>query len=159
MSLSNRWILTKHVFMQTFHAEIVVEKDGKLQLHHVPFSEGETVHVFVSSATSDSTHPLKGSVLRYEQPFAPVAELLGNRQACRERAIGADAASGSVDRPSFGFSGNLTFAFGPKNRRRLDPVTSAFSQRPRGPDHHSHSRVNWIVLLQRTTERFWPTRM
>ncbi len=46
--------------MQTFHAEIVVEKDGKLQLHHVPFSEGETVHVFVSSATSDSTHPLKG---------------------------------------------------------------------------------------------------
>src|ERR1700722_7010848 len=37
--------------MQTFHAETVVEKDGKLHLDHVPFSEGQAVHVVVSSAT------------------------------------------------------------------------------------------------------------
>jgi hypothetical protein len=60
--------------MQTFHAETVVEKDGKLHLDHVPFSEGETVHVFVSSATPVTNHALVGSVLKYEQPFAPVAE-------------------------------------------------------------------------------------
>jgi len=60
--------------MQTFHAEIVVEKDGKLHLNHVPFSEGEAVHVFISSATSVTTQSLNGSVLKYEQPFAPVAE-------------------------------------------------------------------------------------
>lgn len=59
--------------MQTFHAETVVEKDGKLHLDHVPFSEGESVHVFVSSATTVTKHPLKGSVLKYEQPLAPVA--------------------------------------------------------------------------------------
>jgi hypothetical protein len=59
--------------MQTFHAEIVVEKDGKLHLDHVPFSEGESVHVFVSSATPITQQPLKGSLLKYEQPLAPVA--------------------------------------------------------------------------------------
>jgi hypothetical protein len=60
--------------MQTFHAETVVEKDGRLHLDHVPFSEGEAVHVFVSSATPITKQPLQGSVLKYEQPFAPVAE-------------------------------------------------------------------------------------
>jgi hypothetical protein len=60
--------------MQTFHAEIVVEKDGELHLDHVPFSEGESVHVFVSSATPGIKETLKGSVLKYEQPLEPVAE-------------------------------------------------------------------------------------
>jgi hypothetical protein len=60
--------------MQTFHAETVVERDGRLHLDHVPFSEGEMVHVFVSSATPVTRQPLKGSVLNYEQPLAPVAE-------------------------------------------------------------------------------------
>jgi hypothetical protein len=60
--------------MQMFHTEIVVEKDGKLHLDHVPFSEGEAVHVFVSSATPVTKLPLKGSVLKYERPLAPVAE-------------------------------------------------------------------------------------
>ena len=60
--------------MQMFHTEAVVEKDGKLRLDHVPFSEGEAVHVFISSATPATKQPLEGSVLKYEQPLAPVAE-------------------------------------------------------------------------------------
>lgn len=60
--------------MQTFHAETVVEKGGKLRLDRLPFSEGESVHVFVSSAKPLTTEPLKGSVLNYEQPFAPITE-------------------------------------------------------------------------------------
>jgi hypothetical protein len=63
-----------HFVMQTFHAEIVVEKDGTLHLDHVPFPAGQVVHVFVSSATRITDQPLKGSVLKYEQPLAPVAE-------------------------------------------------------------------------------------
>ncbi|HEY3912991.1 MAG TPA: hypothetical protein VGN61_00785 [Verrucomicrobiae bacterium] len=59
--------------MQTFHAETVVEKDGKLHLDHLPFSEGQTVHVFVSSAPHTNEQTLKGSVLKYDHPFAPVA--------------------------------------------------------------------------------------
>ena len=59
--------------MQTFHAEMVVEKDGRLHLDHVPFPEGEAVHVFVSSATPITRQTLQGSVLKYEHPLAPVA--------------------------------------------------------------------------------------
>ena len=73
--LPNRSMAVKFFFvMQTFHAETVVEKDGKLRLDHLPFSEGESVHVFVSSATPATQRSLKGSVLKYEQPLAPVAE-------------------------------------------------------------------------------------
>jgi len=60
--------------METFHAETVVQKDGKLHLDPVPFSEGQAVHVFVSSSASHTKQPLKGSVLKYDQPLAPVAE-------------------------------------------------------------------------------------
>lgn len=67
--------------MQTFHAETVVEKDGKLHLDHVPFSEGEAVHVFVSSASTLTKQALNGSVLKYDQPLAPVAE--GDWQAAK----------------------------------------------------------------------------
>jgi hypothetical protein len=59
---------------QMFHTEVVVEKDGKLHLDQVPFSEGESVHVFVPSAMPVTKQPLKGSGSKYEQPFAPVAE-------------------------------------------------------------------------------------
>ena len=73
--LSNRRTPITLVFvMQTFHAEIVVGKDGKLHLDDLPFSEGESVHVFVSSATPDTEHSLEGSVLKYDQPLSPVAE-------------------------------------------------------------------------------------
>jgi len=60
--------------MQTFHTETVVEKNGKLRLDHVPFSEGQAVHVFVSSAAPVKKDSLKGSVLKFEHPLAPVAE-------------------------------------------------------------------------------------
>ena len=60
--------------MHTFHVETIIKRDGKLHLDHVPFSEGEAVHVFVSSATPVTTQTLRGSVLKYEQPFAPIAE-------------------------------------------------------------------------------------
>jgi hypothetical protein len=59
--------------MKTFHVEMVVEKDGKLHLDHVPFPEGESVHVFLSSAAPINQPALQGSVLKYEQPLAPVA--------------------------------------------------------------------------------------
>ena len=60
--------------MQTFHAEIVVEEGGKLHLDHVPFSKGESVHVYISSAKPALTQSLKGTVLNYERPLAPVVE-------------------------------------------------------------------------------------
>ena len=60
--------------MQTFHTDIVIEKDGKLHLEHLPFSEGESVHVYVSTVKPVAKKTLQGSVVKYDQPFAPVAE-------------------------------------------------------------------------------------
>jgi len=60
--------------MQNFHAETIVEKDGKLHLDHLPFAEGQPVHVLISPAQPTKTFPLKGTVLKYDQPFAPVVE-------------------------------------------------------------------------------------
>jgi hypothetical protein len=62
------------IVMQTFHAERFIEKDGKLHLDHLPFHEGEPVHVFVSSAARMTETALAGSVLKYDQPFSPAAE-------------------------------------------------------------------------------------
>lgn len=60
--------------MKTFHAETVVQKGGKLRLDGVPFSEGDTVHVYVSASAPLGTGTLQGSVLKYNEPFLPVDE-------------------------------------------------------------------------------------
>jgi hypothetical protein len=56
--------------------ETVLSEDGKLALDHLPFRAGQTVEVIVlpvSRVTSPSP-ALRGTVLRYDQPTAPVAE-------------------------------------------------------------------------------------
>jgi hypothetical protein len=60
--------------VKTFLAETVIEKDGLLRLEHVPFQQGQTVHVFVSLQPDADTGSLKGTVLKYELPFAPAEE-------------------------------------------------------------------------------------
>jgi hypothetical protein len=56
--------------------EAVLSEDGKLVLDHLPFRAGQKVEVIVlpvSHATSPSS-ALRGAILRYDQPTAPVAE-------------------------------------------------------------------------------------
>lgn len=56
--------------------EAVLSEDGKLLLDHLPFRAGQTVEVIVipvGQATTPSL-ALQGTVLRYDQPPAPVAE-------------------------------------------------------------------------------------
>ena len=61
--------------MKTFHAEVVLQENGHLQLDQLPFSKGQTVHVLVSpAATSAADVSLKGTVLKYESPLDPIAE-------------------------------------------------------------------------------------
>jgi len=59
--------------MRTFHADTVIEKNGKLHLERLPFAEGKSVHVFVSSAKPVKKCLLQGTVLKYERPFAAAA--------------------------------------------------------------------------------------
>ena len=59
----------------TFYTAAVIEENGKLGLEHLPFAKGEAVQVFVSATklSAAGPHPLRGTVLKYENPTAPVA--------------------------------------------------------------------------------------
>ena len=64
--------------MSAYKAEAVVEKDGSLTLHSVPFRAGERVEVLVvalpiAPKTADE-YPLRGTPYRYDDPTAPVAD-------------------------------------------------------------------------------------
>jgi hypothetical protein len=57
--------------------EAVLSEDGKLSLDNLPFRAGQAVEVIVLAATprpAPVAHPLRGMVVRYDQPTAPVAE-------------------------------------------------------------------------------------
>lgn len=59
-----------------YRIEAVLSEDGKLVLDHLPFQAGQAVEVIVLPAARPGPpgHSLQGTVLRYDQPTAPVAE-------------------------------------------------------------------------------------
>ena len=59
----------------TFYTAAVLEDNGQLRLDHLPFAKGQAVQVFVSVTkpyTADR-YLMRGTVLKYENPTAPVA--------------------------------------------------------------------------------------
>ena len=56
-------------------SETTVDPQGRVILDHLPFRPGETVEVVIRSHETSPREPgdLKGSVLRYDDPFEPVA--------------------------------------------------------------------------------------
>lgn len=64
--------------MRTYSVEKIVSKHGTVQLEALPFPPGERVEVIVlarkSPAQTANLPALTGSVLKFEQPFEPVAE-------------------------------------------------------------------------------------
>jgi hypothetical protein len=56
--------------------EAVLQEDGKLLLDQLPFRAGQAVEVIVLPAAHPThpSHALQGTVLRYDEPTAPVAE-------------------------------------------------------------------------------------
>ena len=63
--------------MTTHKITAKVGKDGRVVLHNVPFTEGSEVEVILRPASTEGRpwpppqHPMKGSVLRYDDPFEP----------------------------------------------------------------------------------------
>jgi hypothetical protein len=57
-------------------AEATVDLSGRVVLDHLPFRPGDKVDVVLRSREDDQSIPkdLTGSVLRYDDPFDPVAE-------------------------------------------------------------------------------------
>jgi hypothetical protein len=64
--------------MRFYSVEKVISENGTMQLESVPFPPGEVVNVIVlarkKSVDGARVHTLKGSVLKYEQPFEPAAD-------------------------------------------------------------------------------------
>jgi len=61
--------------MNVHIAETTVDSKGRVVLDHLPFRPGDRVDVIVRShgGVSRDAMDLRGSVLRYENPFEPVA--------------------------------------------------------------------------------------
>ncbi|MFT3879874.1 MAG: hypothetical protein QM703_09460 [Gemmatales bacterium] len=62
--------------LPTIDRVVVMQKDGKLTLESLPFQAGDTVQVIVlphHAQKVDQQEQLRGSVLQYSDPFAPVA--------------------------------------------------------------------------------------
>ena len=61
--------------METVRIEAIVQRNGRLIIDDLPFDEGEVVEVVVSDAKGlasvTDVNPLKGSVLKYDDPFGP----------------------------------------------------------------------------------------
>lgn len=63
----------------SYRTETVVDEEGSVRLRDLPFEPGETVEVIVlalphRAGTVPGGRPLRGSVLRYDDPTEPVAE-------------------------------------------------------------------------------------
>lgn len=62
--------------MEAVRIEATVQPNGRVILNDLPFEEGKQVEIIVletNSATEAGANPLKGSVLRYDDPFEPAA--------------------------------------------------------------------------------------
>ncbi len=63
--------------MRAYRVETTLSEDGTLQLKALPFQKGDTVEVIVlareDTARKEDPNPLRGKVLRYDDPTEPVA--------------------------------------------------------------------------------------
>jgi hypothetical protein len=63
--------------MQAYRIEKVIPDTGKVELDALPFAAGSVVEIIVigpEKETNGHRPSLKGSVIKYDNPFEPVAE-------------------------------------------------------------------------------------
>ena len=62
--------------METFKTKTSVKKNHKIELENVPFENGEDVEIEISlkEKNINNNYPLRGSLLKYEDPFDPIVE-------------------------------------------------------------------------------------
>lgn len=63
--------------MDTFKTETTVKKNHIIEIENVPFDDGQEVEIVVSKKNGNENYEylknsLKGSVLKYDDPFKPV---------------------------------------------------------------------------------------
>ncbi|ETX09191.1 hypothetical protein [Candidatus Entotheonella palauensis] len=64
--------------MSIYRTTTTVKNNGTLTIEHVPFEPGEQVEVIVSRSSQaldmSKQYPLRGTPIRYTEPFESVAE-------------------------------------------------------------------------------------
>ena len=64
--------------MEAFRLDTKLTQDGTLTLNDLPFQAGDTVEVIIvpraAAAAEQNAGPLRGKVLHYDNPTAPVAQ-------------------------------------------------------------------------------------
>lgn len=65
--------------MEAVRVKATVQQNGQIVLNDLPFEEGKRVEVIVLDTNREEVmpgaNPLKGSVLRYDDPFEPAASI------------------------------------------------------------------------------------
>ncbi len=68
----------QEVVMMAHRIETTLQQDGKLSLDNLPFNAGEAVEIIILPAQSQveraNRYPLRGTVVRFDHPFEPVAQ-------------------------------------------------------------------------------------
>lgn len=61
--------------MNAHRIETALTENGKLSLQNLPFKKGDEVEIIIldrsSSKTVSNSYPLRGTVIRYDDPFEP----------------------------------------------------------------------------------------
>lgn len=64
--------------MSAYRTDATLTKDGTITLDDLPFQAGESVEIIIVSRVVQSSiqtsHPLRGKVIRYDNPTEPVAQ-------------------------------------------------------------------------------------
>ena len=65
--------------MEAVRVEAIVQPNGRIILDDLPFEEGKQVEIIVLNTNTNEvacrSNPLKGSVLKYDDPFEPAAAI------------------------------------------------------------------------------------
>ncbi len=61
--------------MNAHRTETIVQSNGSVTLSNLPFKEGEAVEIIVleAKAKTKNSSSLRGTVIKYDEPFEPVA--------------------------------------------------------------------------------------
>jgi hypothetical protein len=64
--------------MSAYRTDATLTEDGTITLDDLPFHAGESVEIIIVSRvaqpSSHTNHPLRGKVIRYDNPTEPVAQ-------------------------------------------------------------------------------------
>jgi len=62
--------------METYKIRTVIKRNHKIEIDNLPFDDGEDVNVIVTKVEkgSDKNYELRGTLLKYDNPFDSAAE-------------------------------------------------------------------------------------